>query len=58
MAVAVNGVDFREPPSDSLAATLRQALWDNQVLCIRGQDIGPGSFLTAVSAFGEPLVRP
>ena len=58
MAVAVEGVDFSAPPSPALSATLRQALWDNQVLCIRGQSIGPGAFVAAVSAFGEPLIRP
>ena len=58
MAVAVDGVDFRVAPSPALAGMLRQALWDNQVLCIRGQNIGPGAFLAAVSAFGEPQVRP
>jgi taurine dioxygenase len=58
MAVAVEGVDFRAPPSPALSATLRQALWDHQVLCIRGQNIGPGEYLAAVSVFGEPQVRP
>ena len=58
MAIAVEGVDFRQPPSSALGAELRRALWDNQVLCIRGQNIGPGAFLAAVSLFGEPEIRP
>jgi taurine dioxygenase len=58
MAVAVEGVDLNTPPLPELSATLRQALWDNQVLCIRGQSIGPGAYLTAISAFGEPQIRP
>jgi len=58
MAAAVEGVDLSTPPSPELSATLRQALWDNQVLCIRGQSIGPGAFLAAISAFGEPQIRP
>ena len=36
MAAAVDGVNFRAPPSADLATTPRQALWDNQVLCICG----------------------
>ena len=58
MAMAVAGVDLSQPPSADLGARLRQALWDNQVLCIRGQTIGPGAYLAAISAFGEPQVRP
>ena len=58
MAMAVEGVDFRQPPTSALASELRQALWDNQVLCIRGQNIGPSAFLAAVSAFGVPEIRP
>ena len=58
MAIAVDGVDLTHPPSDALAARLRQALWDNQVLCIRGQNIGPGEFLAAISRFGTPQIRP
>ena len=58
MAAAVEGVDLNTPPSPELSATLRQALWDNQVLCIRGQSIGPGAYLTAIGAFGEPQIRP
>jgi taurine dioxygenase len=58
MAVAVDGVDLSRPPSEALAARLRKALWDNQVLCIRGQSIGPGEFLAAIGTFGKPQIRP
>ena len=58
MAVAVEGVDFQEPPSDELAGELRQALWDHQVLCIRGQTVGPSEYLRAIRVFGEPQIRP
>jgi taurine dioxygenase len=57
MAIAVEGVDLRHTPNDSLAQRLHQALLDHQVLCIRGQDIGPGEFLAAVSLFGAPQIR-
>jgi len=58
MAAAVEGIDLNTPPGGRAAAILRQALWDHQVLCIRGQDIEPGAFLAAVSLFGDPEVRP
>ena len=58
MAVAADGVDFREPPSDDLSVTLRQALWDNQVLCIRGQNVETAEYLRAIRVFGEPEIRP
>src|SRR5690348_16194065 len=58
MAIAVEGLDLHHAPDDTLAATLRHALLDKLVLCIRGQSIGPGEFLAAISSFGKPLVRP
>jgi taurine dioxygenase len=56
--IAVEGLDLHRTPDDRLAKTLRQALLDNLVLCIRGQSIGPGEYLAAISTFGRPLVRP
>jgi taurine dioxygenase len=58
MATAVDGINLHRPPDPALAAMLRQALFDHQVLCLRGQDIGPAEFLAAVSQFGEPEIRP
>src|ERR1700761_2851347 len=58
MAAAVEGVDLNQKPDPALYGQLRQALLDHHVLCIRGQDIGPGAFLAAISLFGEPQVRP
>ncbi|MGE0415419.1 MAG: TauD/TfdA dioxygenase family protein [Acetobacteraceae bacterium] len=58
MAMAVHGIDLRRRPDADMIARLRQALWDHQVLCIRGQDIEPGDFLAAVSLFGTPEIRP
>ena len=58
MAIAVEGLDLHRAPDADLAHTLRQALLDNLVLCIRGQRIGPGEYLATISTFGEPLVRP
>jgi taurine dioxygenase len=58
VGVAVDGIDLNQPPDEALFAALHQALMDHQVLCIRGQDIGPGPFLDVVRRFGEPQVRP
>lgn len=58
MAVAVDGVDFRAAPTQDLSAALQRALWDNLVLCVRGQAIGPAEFLAAITTFGEPQIRP
>jgi taurine dioxygenase len=57
MAVAVDGVDLCDPLDGDLSARLRRALLDRQVLCIRGQSIGPGAFLAAISTFGTPQIR-
>ncbi len=56
--VAAEGVDLHQPPDADLARTLRRALLDHLVLCIRGQSVGPGEYLAAIATFGEPLVRP
>ncbi len=58
MAIAAEGLDLSTPPSAEAAAQLRQALWENQILCIRGQAIAPGAYLATISLFGEPQVRP
>jgi taurine dioxygenase len=58
MAVAVEGVDLTETPDRALFASLHQALMDHQVLCIRGQTVGPAEFLATIGLFGEPQVRP
>jgi taurine dioxygenase len=58
MGIAVEGVDLHQPPDAALARSLRQALLDNLVLCIRGQSIGPGEFHAAISTFGTPRLRP
>ena len=58
MGIAVEGVDLHQTPDPALTATLRQALLDNLVLCIRGQTVGPDKYLAAISQLGEPLIRP
>ena len=58
MAIAVDGVDLRDTPNDTLSQRLHRALLNHQVLCIRDQHIGPGEFLAAISLFGTPQIRP
>src|SRR6185312_10133519 len=58
MTIAADGLNLNTRPTEALAARLRHALLDHQVLCIRDQDIGPGGFLAAMSVFGEPQIRP
>ena len=58
MGIAVDGVDLRTKPEGALAAELRQALWDHQVLAIRGQELDPGAYTAAMSIFGDPEIRP
>ena len=58
LGVAVEGIDLRGTLAPGMFARLRQALLDRQVLCIRGQDIGPAEFLATMRMFGEPEIRP
>ncbi len=58
MAVAVDGADLHRTLDASMFASLRQALLDRQVLCIRDQTIGPAAFLATMSLFGQPQIRP
>jgi taurine dioxygenase len=57
MAAAVEGLDLTTPPGDATIAALRDVILAKQVLCVRGQTIGPQAFLAAMRLFGEPLVR-
>jgi taurine dioxygenase len=58
MAIVADGLNLNTRPTEALAARLHKALMDHQVLCIRGQVIGPGEFLDVISMFGEPQIRP
>lgn len=52
MAIAVEGIDLNRPLADAQAASLRQALRDNLVLCIRGQQLAPVAYREAMRVFG------
>jgi taurine dioxygenase len=52
MAIAVEGIDLNQPLAAAQAASLRQALNDNLVLCIRGQTLAPVAYREAMRVFG------
>jgi taurine dioxygenase len=52
MAIAVEGIDLNQPLAAAQAASLRQALNDNLVLCIRGQTLAPVVYREAMRVFG------
>jgi alpha-ketoglutarate-dependent taurine dioxygenase len=52
MAIAVEGIDLNRPLAAAQAASLRQALNDNLVLCIRGQTLAPVAYREAMRVFG------
>jgi taurine dioxygenase len=55
LGIAAEDVDLGEPRDDAAIATLRRALLDHLVLCVRGQSLTPRSFLAAAGAFGQPI---
>lgn len=57
MGVAAEGVDLNRPLAGETHATLRRALLEGLVLCIRGQSLTPASYLAAMRAFGEPVTQ-
>ena len=54
----VSGVDRSEELSPALAAAIRQALLDHQVIFFRDQPISPAQFLRFARAMGEPVEYP
>jgi taurine dioxygenase len=52
MAMAVEGIDLNQPLDAAQAASLRQALSDSLVLCIRGQELAPVAYREAMRIFG------
>ena len=51
----VIGLDLRQPIQPEIAADLNQALLDNVVLVIRGQDLTAREFRDGMANFGEPM---
>lgn len=57
LGAAAEGVDLGRPPGDAIIGTLRRALLDHLVLCVRGQSLTPAAYLAAASAFGPPITQ-
>src|SRR6185436_17798020 len=57
MAVAVEGIDLNQPPTPETQRALLDALHQNLVLCIRGQQLVPRAFRDAMARFGTPVKR-
>jgi taurine dioxygenase len=57
LGVAAEGVDLGRPPGGAITETLRRALLDHLVLCVRGQSLTPAAYLAAASAFGPPITQ-
>jgi len=57
MAVAVEGIDLNHPPAPETQRALLDALHQNLVLCIRGQQLAPLAFRNAMARFGTPVKR-
>ncbi|HTS92930.1 MAG TPA: TauD/TfdA family dioxygenase [Stellaceae bacterium] len=55
LGLAAEGIDLRGSPDRDTIATLRRALLDGLVLCIRGQRLTPPQYLAAMEAFGTPM---
>jgi taurine dioxygenase len=57
LGVAAEGIDLDRPLDGATTETLRGALLDNLVLCVRSQSLTPRSWLAAASAFGRPITQ-
>jgi taurine dioxygenase len=57
MAIAAEGVDLNRPVDAVTAASLRQALHDNLVLCIRGQVLTPVAYREAMRFLGTLMMQ-
>jgi taurine dioxygenase len=55
LGMAVEGRDLNSTLDGATRDTLRRALLDHLVLCIRGQSLAPAAYLAAMRAFGTPL---
>ena len=54
MAAEVTALDLSQPVSESVAAALKAAFLDHQVLCLRDQKLTPAQYVAATRLFGEP----
>src|SRR6185312_3099404 len=57
LGIAAEAIVLDEPVDAETARTLRRALLDRLVLCIRGQVLTPQRYLAAMRTFGEPITQ-
>jgi taurine dioxygenase len=57
LGVAAKGLDLNRPLDGTTVGTLRRALLDHLVLCLRGQLLAPAAYLAAVGAFGRAITQ-
>jgi taurine dioxygenase len=55
--IAALGIDLNQEADAATAASLRRALLDNLVLCIRGQNLAPAVYRDALRIFGTPMIQ-
>lgn len=58
LGAIISGVDLREPLSAALAADVRGALLEHQVIFFRDQPLSPQQYLAFARAMGEPVEYP
>jgi taurine dioxygenase len=58
LGAEISGVDLSHNLTESLAAAIRQALLDHQVIFFRDQDLSSDQFLKFAQAMGEPIEYP
>ena len=58
LGAIISGVDLREPLSAALAADIRGALLEHQVIFFRDQPLSPQQYLAFARAMGEPVEYP
>ncbi|HEX6980606.1 MAG TPA: TauD/TfdA family dioxygenase [Alphaproteobacteria bacterium] len=54
LGIAITGVDVSRPLDDDTFRAVEQALFDGQVLAIKGQRLDPASFVAFARRFGPP----
>jgi taurine dioxygenase len=58
LGAEISGVDLSHDLTESLAAAIRQALLDHQVIFFRDQDLTSDQFLRFAQAMGQPIEYP
>jgi len=58
LGAEISGVNLADGMSSALAADLRQALLDHQVIFLRDQDLTPAQFMAFAGAMGQPIEYP